>query len=296
MRWTLVLLCLPLLFVVATPGWSQPTDWGVSASSATANCPSFCTSFSFGVFGGGLNESDASSTVANVQGTGDSRATLDVTSGISVPVLRAAGSSVESSLGSGFGDAFAVEGYSYDGAEPSSFTIDVSLTGVVVDSTPVDLDTSIDARVVVFQEAPFSFTSDYGTLVFEFGAVPIDETQLRLTGSSTSASSSLTFTVNPGESFYVWATLGADAERDLSSADALSTLTMVFQDSTGLTAASVPEPGAMPMLCAGVLLLASRRGPLRSKRRSSPRHEARELATNHFVKNGSVGLTARARP
>lgn len=264
----LALSCSLSLVVLSfsAPAWSQPTEWGVSASTSTANCPSFCTSFAFGGFDGGLNETSATSSIANLQGTGEARATLDASSGISMPALRAAASSLSSSLGSGFGDAFAVEGYSYVGEGPTIFTIDVSLTGTVVDATPVDLDTSIDARVVVFQENPFFFSSDYGSLVFELGAVPIDETQLSLTGSATSVASSLTFTVNPGESFYVWATLGADAERDLSSADALNTLTMAFQDSTGLTAASVPEPGASAMLGAGVLLLAARRGRVRRRR------------------------------
>lgn len=253
MRW----ISLMMLFTlgIATSA-SAVTDWGTQAFTSTANCPSFCTSFTFGTSGGGFQIGDGSSTVATVQGQADSRATLDASGPISVPVLRARASSLSASLGSGFGDAFAVEGYTYDGVGPATFTVDIDLTGTVSDPSPADGDTSIDARIVLFAETPFFFSSDYGSLVFEAGAVPLDETQMSVTSGSTTGS--LSVTLNPGEGFYLWAVLSADAERELSSADAFSTLTMSFRDATGLTASSVPEPGLSLMLASGVLALGMR--------------------------------------
>ena len=71
---------------------------------------------------------------------------------------------------------------------------------------------------------------------------------------------SFTFTLDPGESVYVWAYMRAEAERDESYADAFGTLTFDFADETGLAAAStVPSPGTAALLAGPLALLAMRR-------------------------------------
>ncbi len=71
---------------------------------------------------------------------------------------------------------------------------------------------------------------------------------------------SFTFTLDPGESVYVWAYMRAEAERDASYADAFGTLTFDFADDTGLAAAStVPSPGTAALLAGPLALLAMRR-------------------------------------
>lgn len=220
------------------------SEWGATATTSAANCPSFCTSFVFGASTGGPNENAAFSSVSDARGNAMASAALDEGSGISTPLLQAEAYSSSASVGSAFGTAFAVEGYTYLGGGTGEFTLDITLDGSVSDPTPADGDTDIVAEVYLFAEENFAFFSDIGTLVFEFGATVIDDTTLVLT-SDGSLSSSVSISLAPGESFYLWARLRASAERDLSFADAFSTLTTSFEDATGLVAASVPEPSSL---------------------------------------------------
>src|SRR4029453_4298750 len=75
----------------------------------------------------------------------------------------------------------------------------------------------------------------------------------------------LVFTLEPGDTFYVWATLFATADsRDAtpSSADAFHTLTMQFDDASGLVPATVPEPGEATAMAWALVVLGAlaRRG------------------------------------
>ena len=69
----------------------------------------------------------------------------------------------------------------------------------------------------------------------------------------------LSFTLEPGEQIYLYALMDVEAEREMSFADAFSTLQAGFQDSTGLVAASqVPEPATGTLLGLGLLGMALR--------------------------------------
>lgn len=239
------------------------TEWGTTTRTSTAECPSFCTNFDFGPATGGYNQASApTSSIADAKGSAAAEASLDPGAGLALPVLRAEASSQSASLGSAFGTAFAVEGYTYDGSGSGDFTLDITLTGTVSDATPADGDTSIEATVYLFREENFAFVQDIPTLIFEYGAVEIDSQVLSIAGNETDAvrSGSLSFSLAPGESVYLWTQLRAEAERDLSFADAFSTLTHGFRDATGLSSASnVPEPATAVLLGTAVAGLAAAR-------------------------------------
>lgn len=240
-------------------GPTDLTQWGTSASARTASCPSFCTSFSFGPSDGGQEVAAAAADFTDSRGNGAASSILSASSGISLPTLRAEAFVTGSGTSSAFGSASGVEGYTYNGAEARTFDLDIMLTGSVFDPTPADGDTSIDASIYVYSGPGFEFGFDYGTLVFELGVVDLAGSQLTLGNGDTALSDSLSFTVQPGQSFFVQAILGASAERDLSSADAFSTLELAFQDASDLVAASgtvVPEPSTALLFMLGLAGLA----------------------------------------
>lgn len=243
------------------------SEFGARASASTATCPSFCTDFEFAMTEGGVGSLFADTGLSDFRGNAAAQVTLDGSSGLSMPELKAEAYVTGPTIGGGvqssaFGTAFGVEGYTYQGLGPKTFNLDVDLTGQVVDSTPADGDTDIVADIYIFAESNFLFISDIGTLVFEAGATEITSTRLRLTAGQTQAQDTLTFDLSPGESIYLWALLSADAERDLSFADAFSTVTTAFQDQDGLTSASgglVPEPALIGLLALGIAATLRRR-------------------------------------
>jgi len=245
--------------VLTAPAWAVPlTEWGTTAQVSTANCPSFCTNVAFGPASGGALQSSAATSISDTKGSAAAAAALDPASGIQTPLLRAEAFS-GGGLGSAFGTAFGVEGYTNTSGTPRSYTLNILLDGLVG-----DLGTGngkLTADLIAWQVTNFFFSSDRATLLFEAGATILDETQLLIDlSATTSASGSISFTLAPGESVYVWALLEADARRDLSSADAFSTLTTSFSDPTGLVAASLPEPNALALLgCAAWVLTRERR-------------------------------------
>jgi hypothetical protein len=236
-------------------------DWGTRTTVSTADCPSFCTNFDFGASTGGYNETLSEASVDTFRGNAQASAELDASPGLSVPILKAEAYSESPGQGSAFATAFAVEGYTYMGGGTGEFTLDITLTGSVFDPTPLDRDTFIQADIYIFEENPFAFIGDIPTLVFEVGAVEIDSTTLRLDPDVTNGvlNGSVSFSLEVGESVYLWANLDAEAQRDLGYADAFATLTTSFVDSTGLVASSVPEPGTAALLALAGLALGVRR-------------------------------------
>ena len=248
------------------PAAQALSEFGARAGASTATCPSFCTQVD-SMVDGGVGSLFAATDISDSRGDAAAEVTLDASSGLSMPVLKAeayvTGPTIAGGVqSSAFGTAFGVEGYTYQGAGPKTFNLDVDLTGQVIDPTPADGDTDIRADIYIFAEQNFEFFSDLGTLIFEAGAQEITSTTLTLTAGQTLAQDTLTFQLAPGESIYLWALLSADAERDLSSADAFSTVTTSFQDPGGLTSASggVPEPSLLGLLALGIAAGLRRRG------------------------------------
>jgi hypothetical protein len=165
-----------------------------------------------------------------------------------LPVLKALASS-NSSIGySTSATAEAVQAYTYTGDAPRTFTLAVTVDGVLIGQ-----DNRVSGGV-------FAYGDDYlsGTVIDGPGTLltnPISFT-LSLTGSTTK---SFSFTLDPGESVYLDAFLSASARstRGPSVADAFNTMTMHFADTTGLVVARpIPEPASLPLLCAGLAAIA----------------------------------------
>jgi len=187
---------------------------------------------------------------------------LDASGAIATPVLGTWAASDPDSLfdqGSGKAEAFSVEGYTNVGLTTESWSLDITLEGSIFD--PVGSDTSIELELVAWGEENFRFSTDKATLEVEDGVPILDETTLGIFDEATSSvSGSLHFSLAPGESVYVWALLTAEAERNGAWADALGTVTMAFDDPTGLRAAStVPEPALATLLGTAVLAAAGAR-------------------------------------
>jgi len=236
--------------------------WGTGAKTDTWLCPSFCQDVERGPFGGGALVDHAESDIVDARGEAHVVVSLDASGAIATPRLGASARSDPDSFldqGSGKAEAFAVEGYTNVGGTTESWTLDITLTGEISD--PVGSDTVLELVLVAWGEENFRFSTDKSTLEFEDGVPILDETTFGIYDeATTSVGGSLTFSLDPGESVYVWARLRAEAERNGAWADALGTVTMAFDDPTGLQAASsVPEPAAGALLGASALAGAAAR-------------------------------------
>ncbi len=163
-----------------------------------------------------------------------------------------------------FAGMFASDIFQYTGPAATTLSITYALEGVVSDpaghvvANPL---TFVAANVAVFADTPnYRFVEDVGTLVSELGATlkqhngvdAVDLATLTIDndtgGAVATVQTTLMFDVAPGETFYVWQTLGASAAFDTRLADAFSTLTSAFSQPQFVRSLSVPEP-------TGVLLL-----------------------------------------
>ncbi|MHC4646154.1 MAG: hypothetical protein ACYTBJ_11670 [Planctomycetota bacterium] len=127
--------------------------------------------------------------------------------------------------------SIAITGYTYNGAQPASFVVDVNLHGYVHD--PLNNATEVRASVYVFASENFVYTPDLGALLWEIDTTVKDGNEFSLDGGQQSAGCLLAFTAEPGETFYLWEGLyGHAAFADATVDVALDT---VFQDSHRLT-------------------------------------------------------------
>jgi len=230
--------------------------YGTRASTSIADCPSFCTNFTFGPTLGG--EGITNTGVSSVSGfRGDASASAQLTGGLNTPVLKAK-------------SEFGVQGYTYNGPD-GSLTLNIDLDGLVTDLDSDPIETKVFMEVVLYDTENFYFTSHRPTLDFEAGATPltqndIDESEasvlLQLDYSNpTNDSGQISIDVVTGDEFYIWAFLRAESESGLNiaSADAFNTGTMNFLGNPDLVAASpsaIPVPAAIWLFGSGFIGLA----------------------------------------
>ena len=164
------------------------------------------------------------------------------------------------------GDAYGLQTYTYTGTSAQTYTINISLHGVATGNAHAfgDVDIIFGNEIKPYPSTdpnPYCSTSTYifsqGFDSFLCGSSVLNS-HLWATGGDTTMTDSLTFTVNPGDSFMVHAELTTTAFD--GSVNAMNTFSMDFTDDTGLQAASiapVPVPAAVWLFVSGVLGLLS---------------------------------------
>lgn len=215
---------------------------------------------------GGPDELSAAAYISNDDGI--AQATAELSGALSLPELGVLVSSRAPRRG-GRAGARAQQEYRYDGDAPTTALLQIALDGEVLNSLSSSNPLRADVAVVLGRDLPFSTSegTHAGTLLFE--TIPLSpefdllaHADLALTGASVpqSTSANLTFTLNPGDHFIVWAEMFASALAG-QTVDALDTLTMSLSNVNNVVA--VPEPTSSALVF-GLLLCRirfRRRGP-----------------------------------
>jgi hypothetical protein len=263
----------------STAAMAQTATFAAETSGSTISpCPSFCGGAG-GVFestsDGGVGVLNSSVALDNTDGVLNAIASLD--GAADLPSLGAEAFSYANSRASS--QAFGMQGFYVTG---STYSLDITLTGSALDVPTSDVDGSAVAHVMIFRDndpsTDFYLTSHYPTMKFE--GIP-GEPDLELLadalepsglptltipadGQLHSVSTTLTVTgLAPNDLIYVWADLVASGTRS-GYGDALDTLTMSFQNPTGLShdPHPIPEPSTWLICSLAVMGLAAwRRRP-----------------------------------
>jgi hypothetical protein len=228
--------------------------YGVSAAASTAsNCPSYCTTAGGGDFqydndGGEFNTSAYA--FENSYAEGEAYAALN---GMTyLPTLKVQASSDEGRQGSA--TAFGIQGFTYSGAA-TTINLDFNLHGSVVDNPTGYTGNTLQASVAVLKGSQLDYYADFSTLVYEV-AFDLDtlgiESIFINEGINIDMPGFISFDIADGDDFYVVAQLRATGKNGY--ADAWNTLTLEFDDDTGLEAAGVvPVPAALWLFGSGLL-------------------------------------------
>ena len=249
-----------LNFLTATSSYAAITfasGFGVTAGADTfANCPSFCTGDSEFDSNGGPASSFASATSTRY---GLSRAQAFYSSAKTyLPELKALSTSTAGQGGSA--SAFGVQGYAYEGTATTTLTIDFQLDANVFDSGTFGTEStsasigvlglsSVDPSMPVV--GPVYYAS-FGTWYFENIGTRLGTDSLFVNTPNGSDTGSIMFTVNPGDVFFVGASLSASSRTGI--ADAFNTFTATFNNPTVASqltianATAVPEPSSLILL------------------------------------------------
>jgi hypothetical protein len=245
------------------------SGYGVSADVSTASdCPSFCTGdFDFDSSGG--EYAGFASATSTVYGESRAQAFYNQSEAY-LPELKAFSSSTAGRGGSA--GAFGVQGFSYEGTESREITIDFELDANVLDSGSFGNERASASIGVLGLDAlnsigsvdgPFYY-GHFGTWYFENIGTQLGTDSLFVNSPNGSEQGSISFNVDPGDVFFVGASLNASSRT--GTADAFNTFTSTFADpnvKSQLTIAnavsSVPEPTSLACLSIVTVSWAARR-------------------------------------
>lgn len=241
------------------------TNYGAYVSTNTAsNCPSYCTSANGGEFAFASDGGEfIDSAYASEMTYGDTQAYAALDGSSYLPTLKVK-TSADYRLGSG-AKAYAMQGYSYNGSEGTTIDLDLNLHGSVGDNSSSQYaHNSLRADIAVFIGDSLEwYTGDFGTLYYEFAYdMEKDLTSLFINdGMDVNEYGSLSFDLEPGQNFFIVASMQASSKNGF--VDAWNTLSLDFADDSGLVAASapssmvdVPEPTPFYLLLLALMLIA----------------------------------------
>jgi hypothetical protein len=195
---------------------------------------------------GGLNESPTSLTFSLPGGSAVASASSALASEGFVPTLRAVATNNGSSAQA---VAWGVQGFTNISSAPVATELVLDLTATLSGGN------DLQAHIYLFEEENFEFYGDSGTMLFESNSVlwpgfePFTnnsgpegfDISFKFFDGVVDEQRRFPFTVDPGDSFYVWANLIATADRSGQS-NAGSTLTASFTNVVGLQPVAM-DPG-----------------------------------------------------
>lgn len=239
------------------PMSSMAAVWGTGASSNTSACASFSatcstgTSGNFGPYIDNVEGASTSSSISDSRGAAEAHATMINESGIEMIHLK--GQAASNTDGIAKASSWGLNTYTYAGAS-TTITLDINLTGML--SNPGSAFTNIEADVYIINPndlfgMPFTNISAF----FGEGVFPITQTSVSIGDAlTTSATDSLSITLNDGDEFAVWALLYIGGGNG-GQVQAMNSLDLTFSNNTGLSspASVVPVPAAIWLFASGLL-------------------------------------------
>jgi hypothetical protein len=252
--------------LLAGPSWAvavPEVGYGTHVGVVTAgNCPSFCTGNQFAFAEDGTAGATAAAASESTYATGRGSAELSPAGGY-LPVLKAYGSAA---LGKATGvSSFASQMFTYLG-DAATIELTVNLSGTTGDNGGGYSFNNINADVAIVRGDTLPWYPSFATLIYEI--VP-SEDRLALGGLDIGGplSTTLTFELVPGDSFFVVSQLNVNSNNGF--ADAEHTLRMAFDANSAAdmvaATAPVPEPATAWMAALGLLALG-----WRARRRAAP--------------------------
>ena len=229
-----------------------PSYWGGSNSNPVYD------------YDGGQGYVSAASSISDYRGHTASSAILRFNGGLTPRLSSDAFVTADDRLWGASGTVWAIEQYTYTGTAPTDLTLNVHISGSLF-VNPAEYSTSygtvtsgtrIEADVYIFNQNNFGYYHDIGTLIGEAGATSKGSVSFWYDEDGDyDDNGQIVFSVNPGETFYLWSMLETPAQWVGSFADAGSTMTMSFVDGSNLQTGTVPIPGSLFLFVPGLVCL-----------------------------------------